>query len=37
MALREEDLKDTVLKKISLDEFEPKTGKEEDVAVIGFY
>jgi len=37
MALRENDLADTMLKKISLDEFEPKTGDEKDVAVIGFY
>jgi len=37
MPLREGDLIDTVLKKISVDEFEPKTGKEKDVAVIGFY
>lgn len=37
MPLRHEDLKDTVLKKISFDEYEPKTGAEADVAVIGFY
>jgi len=37
MSLREGDLKDTILKKISLDEFEPKTGKEENVAVLGFH
>lgn len=36
MGLREGDLKDTVLKKISVDEFHPKTGDEKDVAVIGF-
>lgn len=36
MGLREGDLKDTVLKRISLDEFHPKTGDEKDVAVIGF-
>ena len=34
--LREGDLKDTVLKKISLDEFEPKTGDSKDVIVIGY-
>ena len=37
MPLQAGDLKDTVLKKISLDEFEPKTGDEKDVAVVGFY
>lgn len=37
MPLKAGDLKDTVLKKISLDEFEPKTGNEKDVAVVGFY
>lgn len=37
MPLKSGDLKDTVLKKISLDEFEPKTGNEKDVAVVGFY
>ena len=37
MALRPGDLKDVVLKKISYDEFEPKTGSGDDVAVIGFY
>jgi len=36
MGLREGDLKDTVLKRISLDEFHPKTGDEKDVAVVGF-
>jgi len=36
MALREDDLKNTVLKKLSVDEFEPKTGKSEDVLVLGF-
>lgn len=36
MALREEDLKNTVLKKISIDEFEPKTGTSEEVLVLGF-
>lgn len=37
MALRHGDLKDTILDKISIDEFEPKTGKIEDVIVMGFY
>ena len=34
--LREGDLKDTVLSKISLDEFEPKTGDSKDVIVVGY-
>tara|TARA_B100000900_G_scaffold408573_1_gene423037 strand:- start:7474 stop:8256 length:783 start_codon:yes stop_codon:yes gene_type:complete len=37
MALRENDLKNTMLKKISLDEFEPKTGETKDVMVVGFH
>lgn len=37
MGLRHGDLRDTILEKISIDEFEPKTGKVEDVIVIGFY
>ena len=37
MPLKHGDLKDTVLKRISLDEFEPKTGDEKDVAVVGFH
>ena len=37
MSLRENDLKDTVLSKISIDEFEPKTGDAKDVMVLGFY
>lgn len=37
MSLQPGDLKDTILKKISFDEFEPKTGDERDVAVVGFY
>lgn len=37
MSLREGDLKDTVLKKISIDEFEPKTGRTKNVLVLGFY
>ena len=36
MGLKQNDLKDTILKKISLDEFHPKTGDEKDVAVAGF-
>ena len=36
MALRENDLANTVLKKISVDEFEPKTGTSENVLVLGF-
>lgn len=37
MSLRNRDLENTVLKKISIDEFEPKTGDENQVAVVGFY
>lgn len=37
MALRHGDLKDTVLDRISIDEFEPKTGEVEDTMVVGFY
>lgn len=37
MSLHENDLKDTVLSKISIDEFEPKTGDAKDVLVMGFY
>ena len=37
MALRQHDLKNTMLKKISLDEFEPKTGDTKDVMVVGFH
>ena len=36
MPLRENDLANTVLKKISIDEFEPKTGTSENVLVLGF-
>ncbi len=36
MALKENDLINTVLKKISVDEFEPKTGTSENVLVLGF-
>lgn len=37
MSLREGDLKDTILSKVSIDEFEPKTGDPADVMVVGFY
>jgi hypothetical protein len=37
MSLREGDLADTVLRKISIDEFEPKTGDAKKVMVLGFY
>jgi len=37
MALKEGDLKDTMLKRLSFDEYEPKTGDEKDVAVLGFF
>lgn len=37
MSLRENNLQDTMLRKISFDEFLPKTGNEDEVAVIGFY
>lgn len=36
MGLKEGDLRDTVLSKISIDEFEPKTGESADVIVMGF-
>lgn len=36
MGLRHGELKDTVLSKISIDEFEPKTGDIKDVVVVGF-
>ena len=32
MSLREEDPKGVVLPKISVDEFEPKTGEKEDIS-----
>jgi hypothetical protein len=35
--LRRYDLKDTVLPKVSIDEFEPKTGTVEEVIVVSFY
>jgi hypothetical protein len=36
MALKEGDLKNVVLKRLSVDEFEPKTGDAKDVLVLGF-
>jgi len=36
MGIRAGDLVDTILSKISIDEFEPKTGKSKDVTVVGF-
>ena len=36
MGLQAEDLKDTILKKVSIDEYEPKTGDSADVLVLGF-
>lgn len=36
MGLKRNSLRDTVLSRISLDEFEPKTGDIEDVIVLGF-
>ena len=37
MSLRSGDLVDTVLKRVSIDEFTPKTGTPEEVSVVGFY
>lgn len=37
MGLKQGDLKDTVLSKVSIDEFEPKTGDSKDVLVLGFH
>ena len=37
MSIQVGDLKDTILKKISIDEYEPKTGEAKDVVVLGFY
>ena len=37
MSLQPGDLKGVVTDEISIDEFEPKTGDEKDVAVVGFY
>lgn len=35
MGLKHGDLKDTVISRISIDEFEPKTGDSKDVVVVG--
>lgn len=37
MGIRKDDLVDTVLSKISIDEFQPKTGESKDIVVVGFY
>lgn len=37
MSLKENDLVDVILPKISIDEFEPKTGEKEDISVVGFF
>ena len=37
MGLKAGDLKDTVLKRLSIDEYEPKTGEAADVMVFGFH
>lgn len=37
MGLKQGDLNDTVLSKVSIDEFEPKTGDSKDVLVLGFH
>ena len=37
MSLQSKDLKGVVTNEISIDEFEPKTGEKENVAVFGFY
>lgn len=37
MGLRAGDLQDTMLKRISIDEYEPKTGDSKDVMTVGFY
>lgn len=36
MGLKYGDLKDTVIKKISIDQYEPKTGNSEDTVVVAF-
>jgi len=36
MGIKHGDLIDTIISKISIDEFEPKTGKSKDVMVVGF-
>jgi len=35
MGLKINDLKDTIISRLSIDEFEPKTGKIEDIVVLG--
>lgn len=37
MSLKPGDLKGTIIPEISIDEFEPKTGKESEVIVVAFY
>jgi len=37
MSLKNEDLKGTILPKVSIDEFEPKAGNNEQVIVVAFY
>ena len=37
MPLSEMDLRNTVLKRLSIDEYEPKTGDSQDVMVLGFH
>jgi hypothetical protein len=37
MGLRRGDLQDTILSKLSVDEFEPKTGDLSEVVVVGFF
>lgn len=37
MSLKENDLAGVLLPKLSIDEFEPKTGEKENISVLGFY
>ena len=37
MTLKYNELQDLVLPKVSIDEFSPKTGDNNDVIVLGFY
>jgi len=37
MALKRGDLKDTILPKVSVDEYEPKSGTVEEIIVVGFF
>ena len=37
MGIKQGELKDTILSKVSIDEFVPKTGDVEDVITAGFY